>query len=576
MLSPASISEAGGVSTVSATLTHPSSAATTITVRPVANAYTVGSDSTITIAAGSTANASDTVALTAVDNDIDASDNAVMVQTAAVENDHGAGNVQAVTLTITDDDEAAIEVSAMTTTTVRLHTTESGRAETFTVTLASEPTGNVALSVVSSDTTEGTVSPSVLTFSSTTWSTAQTVTVTGQDDTPAAVDGNQNYTVTLSVNQTDTQDTNYDALTAISVYMVNRDNDFGLDISAVTGQATEAGASVTFTVTLLTQPTAAVTISVTSQDPSEGRVEPAMLTFTTSGYNTAQTVTVTGQDDTIDDGNVLWTVRLASSSGDTNYNNLSDDVPVTTTDDDDAPTVTLVLTPSSISENAEVSTITATLSHPSSAVTTITVSATPVSPATTSDFTLSNADTLIIAATTTTSTGTVTITAVDNNDQADEKTVTVSATANNAQGINDPSDVTLTITDDETPSANLDVDGNGEVRLFSDIILVIRYVLFFRNEALLRGNVIEPTATRKTAQDITPYLDTLVGQNILDVDGDGDVRLFSDIILIIRYVLFFRNEALVRGNVIEQNATRTTSQAIEPYIRSLYPDSHFQ
>ena len=183
-LMPASISEAGGVSTVTATLTHPSSAATTITVRPVANAYTVGSDSTITIAAGSTANVTDTVALTAVDNDIDASDNAVMVQTAAVENDHGAGTVQAASLTITDDDEAAIEVSAMTTTTVRLHTTEAGRAETFTVTLASEPTGNVALSVVSSDTTEGTVSPSVLTFSSTTWSTAQTVTVTGQDDAP--------------------------------------------------------------------------------------------------------------------------------------------------------------------------------------------------------------------------------------------------------------------------------------------------------------------------------------------------------------------------------------------------------
>ncbi len=577
MLSPASISEDGGVSTVTATLTHPSSEATTITVRPVANAYTVGSDSTITIAAGSTANATDTVALTAVDNDIDASDNAVMVQTAAVENDHGAGNVQATSLTITDDDEAAIEVSAMTTTTVRLHTTESGRAETFTVTLASEPTGNVALSVVSSDTTEGTVSPSVLTFSSTTWSTAQTVTVTGQDDTPAAVDGNQNYTVTLSVNQTDTQDTNYDALTAIIVYMVNRDNDFGLDISAVTGQATEAGASATFTVALLTQPSAAVTISVTSQDPSEGRVEPAMLTFAPTSYNTAQTVTVTGQDDIIDDGNVTWTVRLALSSGDANYNTLSDeDVPVTTTDDEDAPTVTLVLTPSSISENGEVSTVSATLSHPSSGITTITVSATPVSPATASDFTLSSADTLIIAATTTTSTGTVTITAEDNNDQADEKMVRVSATANNAQGITDPSPVTLTLTDDETPSANLDVDGDGRVRLFSDIILVIRYVLFFREEALLRGNVIEPTATRTTAQEIEPYLDTLVNQNILDVDGDGDVRLFSDIILIIRYVLFFRNEALVRGNVIEPTATRTTSQAIEPYIRSLYPASHFQ
>ena len=120
--------------------------------------------------------------------------------------------------------------------------------------------------------------------------------------------------------------------------------------------------------------------------------------------------------------------------------------------------------------------------------------------------------------------------------------------------------------------ASLDIDGNGEVKLFSDIILIKRYVLFFQGEALIRGNVIEPDATRTTAQEIEPYLDTLVNQNILDVDGDGDVRLFSDIILIIRYVLFFRNEALIRGNVIEQNATRTTSQAIESYICSLRPN----
>ena len=102
-LMPSSISENGGVSTVTATLAHLSSAATTITVRPVAGAYTVAAtDSTITIAAGQTANASDTVVITAVNNDIDATDNEVMVQ-ADVENDHGAGNVQAVTLTITDD-----------------------------------------------------------------------------------------------------------------------------------------------------------------------------------------------------------------------------------------------------------------------------------------------------------------------------------------------------------------------------------------------------------------------------------------------------------------------------------------
>ena len=40
-LTPSSISENGGMSTVTATLAHPLSAATTITVRPVAGAYTV-------------------------------------------------------------------------------------------------------------------------------------------------------------------------------------------------------------------------------------------------------------------------------------------------------------------------------------------------------------------------------------------------------------------------------------------------------------------------------------------------------------------------------------------------------
>ena len=60
-LSPSSISEDGGVSTVTATLSHPSSAATTVTVSAVTGFYTVGSDTTIEIAAGETANAADTV-----------------------------------------------------------------------------------------------------------------------------------------------------------------------------------------------------------------------------------------------------------------------------------------------------------------------------------------------------------------------------------------------------------------------------------------------------------------------------------------------------------------------------------
>ena len=91
----------------------------------------------------------------------------------------------------------------------------------------------------------------------------------------------------------------------------------GLRVGSVSGQATEAGGTSTFPVRLWTQPSAAVTVSVTSQDSSEGTVEPSSLVFTggsSGNWNTAQTVTVTGVDDNVDDETVTWAVRLDPSS----------------------------------------------------------------------------------------------------------------------------------------------------------------------------------------------------------------------------------------------------------------------
>ena len=56
----------------------------------------------------------------------------------------------------------------------------------------------------------------------------------------------------------------------------------------------------------------------------------------------------------------------------------------------------------------------------------------------------------------TTSTGTVTITAVNNNVDAPNKTITVSGSASGGHDVEDPASQTLTITDDEgTPTATL-------------------------------------------------------------------------------------------------------------------------
>ena len=57
----------------------------------------------------------------------------------------------------------------------------------------------MTIGLSSSDTTEGTVSPASLTFTTANWSSAQTVTVTGVDD--AIADGHQRYSIVTASRQ---------------------------------------------------------------------------------------------------------------------------------------------------------------------------------------------------------------------------------------------------------------------------------------------------------------------------------------------------------------------------------------
>ena len=101
------------------------------------------------------------------------------------------------------------------------------------------------------------------------------------------------------------------------------------------------------------------------------------------------------------------------------------------------------------------STVTATLNGVSSAAVTLTVSASAVAPAVARDFTRTGT-TLTIAAGDTASTGTVTVTAVDDDVYAPDKSVTVSATSAGGNGVANPSDATLTIAeDDDAPRVTL-------------------------------------------------------------------------------------------------------------------------
>jgi len=233
-------------------------------------------------------------------------------------------------VTNNDNDVAGITV----TPTSGLGTTEGGGQATFTIVLNSQPTASVNIGLSSSDTTEGTVSPASVTFTTGNWSSAQTVTMTGVDDLVA--DGNVAYTIdTAAATSTDP---NYSGMDASDVSVTNNDNEIaGITVNPTAGLVTtEGGGQATFTIVLNTQPTASVSIGLSSSDTGEGTVSPASVTFTTANWSSPQTVTVTGVDDLIVDGNIGYTILTASAtSGDGSYNGLNAaDVSVTNNDND--------------------------------------------------------------------------------------------------------------------------------------------------------------------------------------------------------------------------------------------------
>ncbi len=148
--------------------------------------------------------------------------------------------------------------------------------------------------------TEGTVAPASVTFTSANWNVAQTVTVTGVDD--ALVDGNIAYSIVTAAAVS--ADPGYSGFNPSDVSVTNTDNDaVGVTVNPTSGlSTTEAGGTATFTVVLTSQPTANVSIGLSSNDITEGTVAPASVTFTPGNWNVAQTVTVTGVDDAVVDG----------------------------------------------------------------------------------------------------------------------------------------------------------------------------------------------------------------------------------------------------------------------------------
>jgi hypothetical protein len=241
-----------------------------------------------------------------------------------------------VSVATTDNDQAGFAVAESGGST---GVSETGTTDAFTVVLTTQPSSNVVFGVVGSDAGEATPSPTSLTFTPANWSTPQSVTVTGVDD--PLVDGNQASTARVSVNGA-LSDNAFDAVGDRIVSVTTADDDVaGFDVVETSGSTlvSEGGTTDGFTVTLTAQPTSDVVLSVASTDASEATATPATLTFTPANWSAAQTVTVTGVDDALIDGDQASSIRI--SVVDAGSHDAFDPLPdrfvsVTTADNDQA------------------------------------------------------------------------------------------------------------------------------------------------------------------------------------------------------------------------------------------------
>ncbi|MBD0778264.1 gliding motility-associated C-terminal domain-containing protein [Maribacter sp. ANRC-HE7] len=172
--------------------------------------------------------------------------------------DYDLGTANSASLNIVDNDTAGFTLSTTT-----LSTTENGTSETFTVVLDAQPQSNVVLLVASGDTGEGTISAgqAILTFTPLSYSIPQTVTLNPVDDTE--VDGDQNYNITVSVSDNDSDDS-FDGLSNQTIAVTNVDDDVAsLSITNAANNENAASGTIVFNVTLSNAISGGTTVNYT-------------------------------------------------------------------------------------------------------------------------------------------------------------------------------------------------------------------------------------------------------------------------------------------------------------------------
>jgi hypothetical protein len=380
----------------------------------------------------------------------------------------GAFAIDDTTVTIGDNDTAGVTMSAVSGD---LDEADDTATVTYTLVLDSQPVAPVTVTLGVDGDQLQIPAPASLSFDAGNWNITQTVTLTVIDDD---IDEGGVYTTPVT-HTVASADPNYAGLSVADTTVSINDNDVaGLAFGVPSNPLNEATAATTetYTVTLTSEPTAPVTVTLAVDSAQLAPPSPPSLTFDSANWNIAQIVTVTVQDDDIDEPDSYTTpVTHTIASADPFYDGSSDNQTITIEDDDTAG-VTVSAVSGTLDEANATATVTYTLVLESQPLDNVTISLAPdaeiTAAPTTVTFTPATWDV----------TRTVTLTVVDDaiDEDGDGDVTPHTGTISHTLASSDPNyaaatapftvaDTTVTISDNDTAgvtvsavSGNLDED----------------------------------------------------------------------------------------------------------------------
>ena len=232
--------------------------------------------------------------------------------------DNEVGKAISVTASYTDGHGIAETVNSLTTSAVVDPTVQSSsnHAPTGKVTIAGSAVIGQTLTVTNtlSDADGlGTISYQ--------WQASGINVGTGDSYIIAATDKGKPITVTASY--TDLLGTFESVSSKASAPVKNLPSEAGVIISGNDFSTSEQGDTAVFAVSLNSEPSRDLKLNFTSSDTTEGALSVSSLTFTASNWNVPQSLTVIGQNDTVVDGDVAYSINATVATLDVNYKGLT-------------------------------------------------------------------------------------------------------------------------------------------------------------------------------------------------------------------------------------------------------------